>query len=156
MYTEEDVTDAPYLFGRSKMLCEVDYPNSITLRTSIIGHELAGAHGLVGWFLNQTGGVRGFTHAIFSGLPTVELARVMRDVVIPRPDLHGVYHVSATPISKCDLLRMIADVYGKDTQITPDGAVTINRSLDSSRFRAATSYLPSSWPDLVRAMHEFG
>ena len=54
-------TTNPY--GRSKLMGEVDYDNAVTLRTSIIGHELASAHGLVGWFLSQTGPVRGFTKA---------------------------------------------------------------------------------------------
>ena len=103
--------DASDLYGRSKYLGEVDYPHAVTLRTSIIGHELGSAHGLVDWFLAQSGAVcRGFARAIFSGLPTVELARVIRDFVLPRPDLHGVYHVSAAPISKYDLLTLVARV----------------------------------------------
>lgn len=155
MYTEADASDAKDLYGRSKYLGEVDYPNSITLRTSIIGHELSGAHSLVGWFLGQQGSVKGFTRAIFSGLPTVELARVIRDHVLPNPELHGVYHVSAMPINKFDLLTLIADVYGKEIEITADDKLVIDRSLDSTVFRAATGYKPQPWPELVRRMREF-
>ena len=86
MYTETDAADARDLYGLSKYLGEVHDPQAITLRTSIIGPELNSAHGLVAWFLAQRAGVKGFTRAIFSGLPTVELARVMRDFVIPDPD----------------------------------------------------------------------
>ena len=107
MYQEEDPADARDLYGLSKYLGEVDYQNALTLRTSIIGHELAGAHSLIGWFLAQSGTVRGFTRALFSGLPTVELARVIRDHVLPRPALRGVYHVASAPISKYDLLGLI-------------------------------------------------
>jgi dTDP-4-dehydrorhamnose reductase len=156
MYREEDPSDAEDLYGRSKYLGEVDYPHAVTLRTSIIGHELNSAHGLVGWFLAQQGGVKGFTHAIFSGLPTVELARVMRDFVIPRPELHGLYHVSAEPINKYELLKLVAQVYGKSIEITPDDKLSIDRSLDSTRFRSLTGYVPPTWPELVRAMHQFG
>lgn len=156
MYREDDPADAQDLYGRSKHLGEVDLPHAVTLRTSIIGHELAGAHSLVGWFLAQTGGVRGYTRAVFSGLPTVELARVIRDRVLPRPDLHGLYHVSADPISKHDLLRLVARAYGKTIAIAPDDTLVIDRSLDSTRFRAATGYVPAQWPELVRAMREFG
>jgi dTDP-4-dehydrorhamnose reductase len=155
-YTESDPADAQDLYGRSKHLGEVDYPHAITLRTSIIGHELAGAHGLVGWFLAQPGSVRGFTRAIFSGLPTVELARVVRDFVIPRPELHGVYHVSAAPIAKYDLLRLVGEAYSQRREIVPDANLRIDRSLDSTRFRAATGYVAPAWTDLVRAMREFG
>lgn len=155
MYTESDISDAKDLYGRSKYLGEVDYPHAVTLRTSIIGHELRGAHSLVGWFLAQQGAVKGFTRAIFSGLPTVELARVIRDHVIPHQELHGVYHVSAEPINKFDLLTLIAKAYDKTIAITPDDKLAIDRSLDSSRFRQATGYQPQPWPELVRRMREF-
>lgn len=156
LYKEDDPADAQDLYGRSKHLGEVDYPNAVTLRTSIIGHELGSAHGLVGWFLSQTGPVRGFTRAVFSGLPTVELARVICEHVLPHPELRGLYHVSAAPINKFDLLRLVAQAYGKDTPITPDDKLVIDRSLDSSRFRAATGYAPPDWPALVKTMQHFG
>lgn len=156
MYTEADVTDAKDLYGRSKYLGEVDYPHAITLRTSIIGHELNGAHSLVGWFLAQAGSVKGFKRAIFSGLPTVEMAKLIRDYVIPHPQLHGLYHVSAEPINKFALLTLVANQYGKSIDILPDETIAIDRSLDSTRFRAATGFQPAPWPELVRLMHEFG
>jgi dTDP-4-dehydrorhamnose reductase len=156
MYREEDVADATDLYGRSKHLGEVVAPHAVTLRTSIIGPELQSAHGLVGWFLSQSGSVRGYTKAIFSGLPTVELARVMHDFVLPNPALRGLYHVSAEPIDKCTLLREVARVYGKQIEIVPDDRVVIDRSLDSSRFRAASGYAPPSWPELIGRMRQFG
>lgn len=156
MYREDDPADATDLYGRSKHIGEVDCPHAVTLRTSIIGHELGSAHGLVEWFLAQSSGVQGFARAVFSGLPTVELARVMRDVVIPRPDLHGVHHVSASAISKYDLLTQVAGVYNKPIPIALDERLVIDRSLDSSRFRAATGYVAPEWPMLIRSMHEFG
>ena len=155
MYREQDGADAGDLYGRTKLLGEVDYPHAVTLRTSIIGPELGTGNGLIGWFLAQQGAVRGFTRAVFSGLPTVELARVMRDYVIPRPDLRGVYHVSADPINKFDLLQLVAKAYGKTIDIRADGDLVIDRSLDSSRFRQITGYQPAPWPELIRQMHAF-
>ena len=154
-YVESDVPNATDVYGRSKLLGEVDYPNAITLRTSIIGHELNSAHGLVNWFLAQQGSVPGFTGAVFSGLPTVELSRVIREFVIPRPDLSGLYHVSTSPISKFHLLRLIADVYGKAVDVIPDGHLVIDRSLDSTHFRSATGYRPPAWRELIEAMRDF-
>lgn len=156
MYTEDDPADAQDLYGRSKHLGEVRYSHSITLRTSIIGHELGSAHGLVGWFLSQQGQVRGFTRARFSGLPTVELATVIRDRVLPDAGLSGLYHVAAAPIAKYDLLRLVAAQYGKAIEIRPDESVVIDRSLDGSRFARATGYLAPPWDELVRRMHTFG
>jgi dTDP-4-dehydrorhamnose reductase len=155
-YREADFPDADDLYGRTKLLGEVDYPHAVTLRTSIIGPELASAHGLVGWFLAQQGAVRGFRRAVFSGLPTVELARVMRDFVLPDAGMRGVYHVAAAPINKHELLSLVAKEYGRDTRITADDVLVIDRSLDSARFRDRTGYTAPAWPDLIRSMHEFG
>lgn len=154
-YVESDLPDAYDLYGRSKLMGEVDYPNAITLRTSIIGHELSGARSLIDWFLSQQGTVSGFTKAIFSGLPTVEIARIIRDFVIPHPEMTGLYHVSAEPISKFDLLVLVASVYGKDIQIVPSDGLVIDRSLDSARFREATGYQPACWTELIKLMHAF-
>lgn len=154
-YTESDFADGKDLYGRSKFLGEVDYPNAITLRTSIIGHELSGHRSLIGWFLAQEGKVKGFKRAVFSGLPTVELARVIKDHVIPDIGLRGLYHVSAEPINKFDLLALVAKAYGKQIDIEADEDFVIDRSLDSSRFREATGYKPASWVELVSSMEKF-
>ncbi|MFI4890059.1 MAG: dTDP-4-dehydrorhamnose reductase family protein [Steroidobacterales bacterium] len=155
-YVETDAPDAGDLYGRSKLLGEVDYPHAITLRTSIIGPELSGNHGLLGWFLSQAGPVKGYRRAIFSGLPTVELATVIRDRVLLQPGLRGVYHVASSPINKFELLRLFAAAYARTNNITPDDALVIDRSLDGSRFEAATGYAAPPWPELVRRMHDFG
>jgi dTDP-4-dehydrorhamnose reductase len=153
-YLESDVPDAEDLYGRTKLLGEVDYPNAITLRTSIIGHEIGSAVSLVDWFLSQPGPqVYGYRKAIYTGLPTVELARVMRDVVIPRPEFRGMWHVSSDPINKYELLRLVSEVYGKSIVILPDDSVRIDRSLDGTRFRDATGYKAPSWPELIKLMH---
>jgi dTDP-4-dehydrorhamnose reductase len=151
-YRESDPSDAKDLYGKSKFLGEVAYPQTITLRTSIIGHELQSAHGLVDWFLSQQGSCNGFTRAIFSGLPTVALAQIVRDVVIPRTDLSGVYHVAAQPISKYNLLKLIAEVYGKKIEIMSSERLVIDRSLNADRFRDATGYVAPRWPELIRLM----
>ena len=156
LYQESDYPDCYDLYGRSKLLGEVDYPNAITLRTSIVGHELDGAHGLLNWFLAQNGEVKGYAKAIFSGLPTVEIARVIRDFILPNPELHGVYQVSSAPISKFDLLKLVSKIYGHAIPIMPDDRLVINRSLDSTRFKAATGYVVPSWPELVKTMRDFG
>src|SRR5688500_6922625 len=52
-YREADASDAEDIYGRTKWLGEVDYDNCLTIRTSMIGRELEGAHGLVEWFLAQ-------------------------------------------------------------------------------------------------------
>ncbi len=156
MYKESDSADAADLYGRSKLIGEVNYRGTITLRTSIVGHELSGNRSLIGWFLTQTGSVKGFRQAVFSGLPTVEIARVIHQLLLPNPNIWGLYHLSADPISKFELLSLVARVYGKKIKIIPDDNLLVDRSLDSSCFRSATGFSPKSWTELVQAMHNFG
>ena len=155
-YVENDIPDETDLYGRTKLLGEVDYPNAITLRTSLIGHDSRYERSLISWFLAKEGSIQGFTKAIFSGLPTVEIARVLEENVIPHPELQGVYHLSVDPISNHDLLSIVKDVYGKKIEIIPDDSLVIDRSLDSTRFRKATGFEPKPWLELIQAMHDFG
>jgi dTDP-4-dehydrorhamnose reductase len=154
-YRESDTSDAEDLYGKSKYIGEVTMPHTITLRTSIIGHELNSAHGLVGWMLAQEGRIKGYRKAVFSGLPTVELSCIVRDIVLPTDQLSGLYHVAAAPIAKFDLLKLVAAAYGKSITIEPDDAVVIDRSLNADRFREATGYVAPAWPALVEKMKEF-
>lgn len=151
-YREDDDPDPNDAYGRSKLLGEPG-EGALTLRTSFIGHELTTRHGLLEWMLAQTGSAVGFRRAIFSGLTTVEMARILADVVIPRHDLSGIHHLSSAPIAKLDLLELVARRYDLPVQIVPSDKPEVDRSLDSSRFRAATGYLPPTWPELVDAMH---
>ncbi|RJX30711.1 MAG: SDR family oxidoreductase [Oxalobacter sp.] len=152
-YKESDAPDAQDLYGRSKLLGEVDYPHAITIRTSMIGHELRGGHSLVEWFMSQKYSCLGYERAIFSGVPTVVLSRMIRDIILPRRDLHGVYHAAAEPISKFDLLKLIAEKYKKKIKIIPDAKVAIDRSLDGSRLQEETGFIAPSWPELIDVMY---
>ena len=154
-YNEDDIPDSQDLYGISKRLGETDYPHAITIRTSIIGHELNSSRGLIEWFLSQNGSVEGYTKAIFSGLPTNEIAKIIRDYVIPNNNLNGVYNVSSDPISKYELLCLVAKTYKKSIKITKNKDFKINRSLDSSRFREITGFIPLTWQELVKSMYEF-
>ena len=75
--------------------------------------------------------------------------------MIPYKELSGTYHVSAKPINKYDLLRLIAKVYGKSIQITDDNSLVIDRSLNADKFHAATGYVAPEWPELIRIMYNY-
>lgn len=154
-YVEEDFADGRDLYGQSKAMGEVRYANSITLRTSTIGHELDSQYGLLDWFLAQEGRCNGYTRAKFSGLPTVVFAQIIRDVVIPRPHLSGLYHVAAKPIAKSELLKLIAEIYQKKIEIVADDKLAIDRSLNPTRFNLATGYSAPEWPELIKLMHSY-
>jgi dTDP-4-dehydrorhamnose reductase len=152
-YVEDDPADANDIYGKLKFLGEVKYANAITLRTSTIGHELQSTYGLLEWFLSQKERCKGFNRAFFSGLPSTVFAQIIRDIVIPRTDLSGLYHVGANPISKYDLLCLIAKAYGKSIDIIQDDEFVIDRSLNSERFCKATGYVAPAWPELIQSMH---
>lgn len=153
MYTEADVADAEDLYGRTKFLGEATGENCLTLRTSIIGRELASSHSLVEWFLSNRGGkVKGFTNAIYSGFPTLVMAEIIADLIERQPNLSGLYHVSSEPINKFDLLKLLRDAYRVEIEIEADAEFRIDRSLDSKRFREATGFAPLSWPVMIKRM----
>jgi dTDP-4-dehydrorhamnose reductase len=155
-YLETDFPDCDDLYGRSKLLGEIaDNDNVLTIRTSIIGHELRGGHSLVNWFLSQDESTQGYTKAVFSGLPTNELANIILACIIDWPNLHGLYHVSSDPINKYELLSLIAKIYDKKIQITKSEQVQIDRSLNHHKFQAATAYQAKDWPTLIESMKLF-
>lgn len=152
-YKESDTPDAKDIYGLSKLLGEVkDKTNALTIRTSIIGHESGRAASLVDWFLSTSGTTDGYAKAIFSGFPTVILAKIIGEHILTRPDLQGLYHISAEPINKHNLLELIAEIYEHKVKITPKVKPEINRSLNSDKFRKTTGFTPLDWPMMINVM----
>ncbi len=149
-YSEDAISDAEDLYGRTKYLGEVTGPGCLTLRTSMIGRELAGEHGLLEWLLSQNGKrVRGFRRAIFSGFTTLALAQIIAEIIEKHPELQGLYHVASEPISKFDLLTLIQQKGDLQVEIEPDEAFICDRSLNGARFRSAANFVPPDWSDMV-------
>jgi dTDP-4-dehydrorhamnose reductase len=154
-YAETDCPDADDLYGRSKLLGEVTTPGSLTLRTSMIGREIASGSGLVEWFLSQEGPrVPGFTRARFSGLTTLALVRVIGDVLRDHPELTGLYHLAANPISKFDLLQLLRAAFDRPVDLDPVADPIVDRTLDGSRFEAATGFSPAPWRAMIAELAE--
>ncbi len=149
-YTESDETDALDLYGRSKLLGEVDAPGSVTLRTSIVGRELESTSGLFEWFISQRGkSAKGFTRAIYTGLTTDALADVIAMILERYPDLHGLWQVSSEPINKFDLLTMLNRALRLQVDLQPETQFHCDRSLRSDRFRQTTGWQPPSWSSMI-------
>ena len=154
-YNESDFPDPKDIYGRSKLLGEIDQENSITIRKSVIGHELGTEKGLLEWFLSQKDIVKGFKNVIFSGVTVLELANLIENFIIPNENLSGLFHVSGNSISKYDLLKIIAEIYNKSIDICLDRSITIDRSLNSTKFNEVTGYKIKPWPILIKSMYEF-
>jgi dTDP-4-dehydrorhamnose reductase len=151
-YTEDDIPDPVDLYGRSKLLGEIDAAHVLTLRTSIIGREFGAGLGLVEWFLRNAGGrVNGYRNAVYSGLTTRALSLILA-AVMERAPLSGLWHVSAQSITKLDLLRRINEAFGTNTTIDVDDTFRSDRSLVSDRFWAATGIERPTWQTMIREM----
>ncbi|MBS1793975.1 MAG: SDR family oxidoreductase [Acidobacteria bacterium] len=152
-YVETDFPDAGDLYGKSKHLGEVRGENCLTIRTSIIGRELFTRHSLIEWFLSNRGGrVVGFKKAYFSGFTTIEMADILKLLILDFPKLEGLYHISAEKISKYDLLGLVNAAFQTDVEITPSEEFAIDRSLNSDKFRALTGYVPPSWESMIETL----
>ena len=118
------------------------------MRKSTIGLEIKDKHGLIEWFLGQKE-IDGYKNAIFSGLTSYELARVIEKIMIDFPKLHGLYNVSSNPINKYDLLKKLSFLLKRETKIKPFEDFFCDRSLNSSRFTEKTGYNPPSWDRML-------
>lgn len=153
-YLESDIPDARDIYGRSKLLGEVEYECHLTLRTSIIGHEINSCVSLVDWFLSQKKAIDGFSKAVFSGLPTCYVAEFIHHYVLSKPDLSGLYHLSVKPIDKYSLLTLIRDIYQHGVEINEQSDFVIDRSLNSNRLRNISGANVPTWPELIKRMHD--
>jgi dTDP-4-dehydrorhamnose reductase len=155
-YAENDTPDATDLYGKTKLLGEINYKNAVTIRTSVIGHEVSTTQGLLDWFLSQSGVVKGFEKAIFSGLTNIELAKIIYKTIIPNYNLKGIYHISGETISKYRLLLIIKKIYNmKNIVIISEKKKKINRSLNSNYFKNETGYKSPAWLKMIKEMHKY-
>jgi len=152
-YSEHDPADALDLYGRSKSLGEIADGNCVTVRSSMIGRELSTSHSLIEWFLSNRGKrIKGYANAIYSGFPTIVFADIIRSLLFEHRQLRGLYHISSDPIDKYSLLVLANQAYGANVTIEPDESFRLDRSLDSSKFRELTGFVPMSWEEMVEQM----
>jgi dTDP-4-dehydrorhamnose reductase len=153
LYTEDDLPDPEDLYGRSKLLGELDRPGCLTIRTSIFGRDFLKQDALLEWFLSNRGGkVRGYRNAIYSGFPTQVLAGIMGDVLDRHPALSGLVQIASAPISKYALLEKLKEAMGLDIEVEPYSDPPCDRSLSAARFVQATGYRIPSWEEMLAAV----
>lgn len=149
-YAEDDAPDAEDLYGRTKLLGEVDRPGCLTIRTSIFGRDFLKQSAFLEWLLSHRGGkVRGYKNAIYTGFTTQALARIMGDLIANYPQLSGLYQVASQPISKHDLLVKLRAAMQLNIEIEPYDDPPCDRSLSAARFLATTGYCLPTWDEML-------
>ena len=154
-YGEVSIPDARDLYGLSKTLGEINCTQCLTIRKSTIGLERNTSHGLIEWFLSATGNIKGYSNALYSGLTSIELVRVVNFIISQNESMSGIIHVSSKPISKFSLLSRLSSMLGRDDlTIEEDQSFVCDRSLNGNHFVASTGYLIPSWDDMLHELSE--
>ena len=147
-YTLEDLPDAKSFYAKTKALGELDNSKDITIRTSLIGPETdQDGRGLFNWFYHQTGTVKGFANAIWTGLTTIEFAREIEYLLEQKK--HGIFQlVPSTPISKYDLLCLFEKYFpGKREIVSVD-----NARVDKSLVPVCDNVLVPDYETMIKEM----
>ncbi len=149
-YAERSVVTAPDLYGQTKYFGELDYDHCLTIRTSMIGREIAGYTELLEWFLAQGGKrITGYRHALYSGMTTLTMAGVVQRILRDHPQLGGKYQIAGPVISKFDLLCQLRDAFGIEVEIVPDEKFHCDRTFQSQRFTQATGIVIPGWDEMI-------
>jgi dTDP-4-dehydrorhamnose reductase len=153
-YVEESSSDAIDLYGRTKFLGEVSQAPALTIRSSIIGRELDHFESLVEWFLRQRGEIAGFTHAIYTGVTTHQMALTVGRLLREQVQLTGLYQLASDKVSKYGLLMMMREAFGLEERIRiePCDEPVCDRSLRGDKFLATTGIAVPPWPEMLREL----
>ena len=153
-YSEDDIPSAKDLYGISKYLGEINDAYNLTIRTSIIGHELKSKKSLLEWIISKNNcEIDGYINAIFSGLTTLELAKVINNYIFNK-NLKGLYQIASNPINKYDLIKIIIKVYKLNIKLIKYRKFKINRSLNDKKFNKITNYSRNSWHNMIKELKE--
>mgnify|MGYP003778261151 CR=1 FL=1 len=133
-YAETDPKDGEGIYAKSKGLGEIINTKDLTIRTSIIGPELnLNGIGLFNWFMQQTGEIKGYSSAIWSGVTTLELAKAI-SMAIQNP-ISGLVHLTnGIEINKFELICLFREIWNKtEVSIVPHDEKVVNKSLIKSK-----------------------
>ena len=154
-YLDNDFADADDIYGKSKALGEVDSPNTLTIRCSMIGRELYNFTELFEWLKkNKNKKIEGYSKVFYSGITTVRMGKILNQILNKNLNLSGVYNISSTPISKFDLLVKLSNAFNLNVDIKQNKNNKSNKVLISEKFTEITGIYPPNWDDLISEFKE--
>jgi len=138
-YDEVMVPRPTAYYGMSKLLGEVTRNNHLTIRTSFVGYPDPTRRGLLSWFVEEMekgNTVSGWTNVFWNGLTTIELSYQIMNLIEECGVLEGfgqnLLHVHGQRLSKYDLLKTFARMYGYDeSRIIPADEPKSDKTLKS-------------------------
>jgi dTDP-4-dehydrorhamnose reductase len=135
-------------------LGEINYPHTLTIRSSFIGQELFDKTELLDWFLSQGGKqIKGFTNTFYSGVSTLYMARFVKEIVKYYPKLNGLYQLAPQiPISKYDLLCIANKSFKLNVDIIPDDTQNHLPTLDATKLRNMINLKIPTWEYMMNEL----
>jgi dTDP-4-dehydrorhamnose reductase len=154
-YLDNDFADADDIYGKSKALGEVNSPNTLTIRCSMIGRELYNFTELFEWLKkNKNKKIEGYSKVFYSGITTVRMGKILNKILKKNLNLSGIYNISSTPISKFDLLVKLSDAFNLNVDVKQNINNNSNKVLISEKFTEITGIYPPNWDDLISEFKE--
>ncbi len=161
-YSETSPHDATDLYGTSKSAGEIDSPEFINLRVSIIGREISSNVSLADWFLSQGQGAKidGFQNHFWNGITTLAFSRIAAGIVLGEENTSGTMNiVPSDQVSKYELLQLLGKYFDRnDIFINPTNTskqvdrtlCTINPELNRSIWKRAGYTTIPTIEDLIQ------
>ena len=148
-----DLVDAVDNYGLTKGKGEVQSLNTLTIRSSMIGRELFNKTELLEWLIGEKGkSIKGFSQVIYSGVTTLYMANLIKELITEGLKISGIYNISSPPISKYDLLNKLNRVFNLDLIIEKDNSKKSDKSLKSNKFFSKYYYHKPNWDDMIKEL----
>ena len=153
-YSEESLTTAEDLYGRTKALGEIRYDHTLTIRSSFIGQELFDRTELLDWVLAQEGKqIKGFKNALYSGVSINFMAKTVNDIITNHTKLNSLYQLAPdVPISKYDLICSVKKAFGLDIDVTLETDYVHRPTLNAAKLKNEIGIKVPSWEEMMEEL----